>query len=82
MIFMCSTENKYIKLIQFVRLHAYLCIVDEFIVNTDECENIQSWFGIFYFILFLIIHLALFTMCLIFRSINTLFTPKFTINYQ
>ena len=38
MVFMCSSENEY-KLIQFVRLHAYLCIVDELPVNTDECEK-------------------------------------------
>ncbi len=52
MMFMYSTEkkNKY-KLIEFVQLHAYPCIVDEFIINTDECEksNIRFMISIFFF---------------------------------
>jgi len=79
MMFMYSTEKNKYKLIKFLLLHAYLCIVDEFTFITDECETANIEMNIF---ILIIICLALFTMCIIFRPIDTLFTSKFTINNE
>lgn len=68
------------KLNEFIPLHAYLCIVDEYLINTDQCkEDNPGGKSLIFREMFLL--LALFTMCIIFRSIDTIFTTKFTIHH-
>lgn len=78
--FMCSIEKEkktHNSIYKFIPLHADLCIVDEFPVNTDECKDEnpsgKSWKMIFL--------LALFTMYILLRTIDTISTTKFTINH-